>query len=461
MRLVPQHDAARTVHAPRVVRLRAHHPYASWLVGLVALVLVLTTGTGAEAATARPTGLRVTATTPTSVGLGWTSSKAGAFYRLKWSADEDMSDPSYLVVRDDSATVGDLVPGTRYWFKVKRVTADDQRLSAYSGTVTATTRAADVAAKDAGLRVGSYNVRCASCTSDRPYERPWSKRRNDVAAAIKAQRLDVLGLQEASQGWLKDGSGQKVDLSQFEDLRNALGGTWRLANANRNNCVRSSSPNKCRAKDQGASQGTKIVYDSARVVLVRQGAKELPAASGSNARFVAWAVFRQRSTGKQFFFADTHLQNGDAYDLRLKQAEALADEVQRRNVGNLPTLIVGDMNSHKNTRPSNGVYDVLVDQRHYVDPLGNTWHSTDKAGRRAKTQTVEKRIGTWLSSWNDFEREAKGNRDRLNGTYLDYIFTTRMRVTEWETVADVLADGTFRTPPPSDHNLIRATVLLP
>ena len=99
------------------------------------------------------------------------------------------------------------------------------------------------------------------------------------------------------------------------------------------------------------------------------------------------------------------------------------------------------------------MYDVLVGQRGYVDPLGNTYHSKDKAGQRAKTQTVEKRVGTWLSSWNDFQRTAKGDRDRLNGTYLDYIFTTKMRVTEWETVADIKANGTFRTPPPSDHNL--------
>lgn len=177
---------------------------------------------------------------------------------------------------------------------------------------------------------------------------------------------------------------------------------------------------------------------------------------------MAWAELRQRSTGKRFFFVDAHLENKAGNNaIRLKEANVLADEVRRRNVGRLPTLIVGDMNSHKNTTPSNGVYDVLVSQRGYVDPLGNTWHSRHKAGQRAKTQTVEKRVGTWLSSWNDFERKAKGDRSRLNGTYLDYIFTTRMRVTEWETVADIKADGTFRTPPPSDHNLIRATVLLP
>jgi endonuclease/exonuclease/phosphatase family metal-dependent hydrolase len=462
MKPAPRHAAARTVHAPRTVPARSRPPRrARWLIGLLGVALVLASSTGAQAASPKPTGLQATSTTSSSVALAWKSSAGGAYYRVKWSDAEDMSDPSYAVVHDHAATVGGLAPGTRYWFKVKRVTADDERLSAYSTTVTARTAVAAVSARAAGLRVGSYNVRCANCSSDRPYERPWSKRRGDVAANIKAEHLDVLGLQEASQAWLKNAKGDKVDLSQFEDLRNALGGSWRLANANRNNCVRSTSPNKCKVKDRGASQGTKILYDYGRVELLRQGSKELPSDKGSNERFVAWAVFRQRSTGKQFFFADTHLQNGDAYALRVKQAKALADEVARRNTAHLPTLIVGDMNSHKHSKPSNGVYDVLVGKKHYVDPLGNTWYSTDKAGSHPKTATVEKRVNTWLSSWNDFQKKAKGDRKRLNGTYLDYIFTTKMRVTEWETVADVDSSGKFRKAPPSDHNLIRATVLLP
>lgn len=463
MRSAPRRSAVRTAHAPRAVRTRSGaHARLSWLLGLLALVLVVSTAPAAEAATAKPTGLRVAATSTGSVDLAWASSASGAYYRVKWSADAGMDDPSYAVVHAPAFTVPDLVPGTRYWFKVKRVTKADQKLSAYSATVSATTVLPAATSGAAGLRVGSYNVRCASCTSDRPYERPWSKRRADVAAAIKAERLDVLGLQEASQGWLEDADGDKIDLSQFEDLRNALGGSWRLANANRNNCVRAKSPTRCVQKDQGASQGTKIVYDASRVVLLRQGSKELPSVSGSNERFMAWAELLQRSTGKRFFFADAHLENkAENNTIRVKEAKVLADEVSRRNVDRLPTLIVGDMNSHKNTTPSNGVYDVLVGQRGYVDPLGNTWHSKDKAGGHAKTETVEKRVGTWLSSWNDFQRTAKGDRNRLNGTYLDYIFTTKMRVTEWETVADITSGGTFRTPPPSDHNLVRATVLLP
>ena len=466
MSSAPRPDVIRAAQAPRAVRSTSRRlvPAAvslalSLLLGVAALVAG---GPDASAASPRPTGLAVSSTTSGSVALAWKSSAAGAWYRVKWSARKDMSHPSYAVVHDHRTTVAGLDPATRYWFKVKRVTAKDTRLSAYSTTVSATTRPAPAVPAGAGLRVGSYNVRCANCTSDRPYERPWSERAGAVAAAIKAERLDVVGLQEASQGWLKRPDGDKIDLSQFEDLRNRLGGTWRLTNTHRNNCVRSTTPSSCTPKDQGASQGTKIVYDSARVTLLRQGSKALPSAKKSNQRFLAWAELQQRSTGKRFFFADTHLENKAGNNtLRVKEAKALADEVDRRNRDDLPTLVVGDMNSHKNTTPSNGVYDVLVGQRHYVDPLGNTWHSKDKAGTRARTQTVEKRVNTWLSSWNDFATKAKGDRARLNGTYLDYILTTRMRVTEWETVADLGKGDRFRTPPPSDHNLVRATVLLP
>ena len=49
----------------------------------------------------------------------------------------------------------------------------------------------------------------------------------------------------------------------------------------------------------------------------------------------------------------------------------------------------------------------------------------------------------------------------MNGSNLDYILTSRMRVSEWETVAAMDANGSFIGRIPSDHNLIRATVYLP
>jgi hypothetical protein len=48
-----------------------------------------------------------------------------------------------------------------------------------------------------------------------------------------------------------------------------------------------------------------------------------------------------------------------------------------------------------------------------------------------------------------------------NGSNLDYIFTTPMRTLEWETVLNLDSSGKLAGTIPSDHNMIRAKVLLP
>jgi hypothetical protein len=48
-----------------------------------------------------------------------------------------------------------------------------------------------------------------------------------------------------------------------------------------------------------------------------------------------------------------------------------------------------------------------------------------------------------------------------NGSNLDYIFTTPMRTTSWETVLDLDSDGKLKGVIPSDHNMLVAKVLLP
>ena len=67
-----------------------------------------------------------------------------------------------------------------------------------------------------------------------------------------------------------------------------------------------------------------------------------------------------------------------------------------------------------------------------------------------------------MSSWNDFQRKVRiADSGWVNGSNLDYILTTRMRVSEWETAVAMDANGNFIGRIPSDHNLIRATVHLP
>ena len=203
--------------------------------------------------------------------------------------------------------------------------------------------------------MASYNIKCANCFSGLPEELRWEGRRQAVVDTILGEHLDVVGLQEAGQAWLKDANGKSFSLSQFEDLTNRLGGSWTLTNANRNNCVKSTTPSSCVYKDQGASQDTKIIYDRSKVELLDQGSKHLPYVDeDDNDRYVAWAQFRQRSTGNRFMFASTHLEpKKDAagetryYDLRKRQTEVAVEAVAEHNDDHLPVVFVGDLNSSR------------------------------------------------------------------------------------------------------------------
>ena len=121
----------------------------------------------------------------------------------------------------------------------------------------------------------------------------------------------------------------------------------------------------------------------------------------------------------------------------------------------MPAVVVGDLNASQ--YHVYGVHQALTGAG-YVDPLGVMPSSHQPSG----DATVEKRINTHLDSFNNFgSRPSSSVGPPLNGTYIDYIFTTPMRVMEYENVVDLDASGRFRGGPPSDHNMLRAVVGLP
>ncbi|MCU1533427.1 MAG: Fibronectin type protein (modular protein), partial [Arthrobacter sp.] len=102
-------------------------------------------------------------------------------------------------------------------------------------------------------------------------------------------------------------------------------------------------------------------------------------------------------------------------------------------------------------------YDVLI-AAGLVDPLGNDYLQEFPS----MAATAETRINTYLNSWNGLGRVPRANADRAaNGTYIDYILTSKMRVSKWETVANLDTAGNYAGIFPSDHNMIVATVGLP
>ena len=451
-----------------------------------------------------PRKLSATSFTSSSVSLRWDGRGSGVRYRVEYSTSPSGKDAVYRRYSPTKATITQLRPSTTYYFRVRVIDNDGGNLSGYSSSMKAKTAPAAPAppvkptpsvtptpsvkptpsvrptpsgtptppvtssppttATDAALRVVSYNIKCANCFSGLPNEGTWLERREAVIANLAKQDPDVLGIQEASQAWLKDAQGKTVNLSQFEDLQKGLGAGYRLANGHRNNCVKSTTPTGCVYADQGASKGIKILYRGSRLTLLGQGSRKLSALNPEDPeRYVAWAVLQQKSTGKRFFFADAHLeQKKDVegatgyHELRRTQAQEVIQAINENNSQRLPVISVGDYNSSKWAAPSNAAYDVML-AAGFVDPLGNAYQSTTTA----PGATVERRINTHFASFNGYRRVASQRPSFINGSYIDYIFTTPMRVSEYENVVDVDAAGEFRGIIPADHNLQRATVHLP
>ena len=415
-----------------------------------------------------PTGFTGT-TTHRTVDLSWNPVPNAPGYRLAVATKADMSDAAWhRYYGTNTAELRGLNALTAYYFQVRVIDEAGTSLSAYTPVLNLATKAEPPAppALSNPLTVASYNVMCANCTAESDTNTnalPWSERRSAVVANIKSRMPDIIGVQEASQGWLNE-PGQTGGLSQFEDLLQRLkdaGANYAISNNKRNNCVDSTTPTNCVYADQGASQGTRIYYNPATVELVKTGTKALPLASvPENPRFFAWAIAKQKSTGKLFFFGDTHLSTSKAdgfYELRKQQAEAIVSVIKQENVAGLPVLMTGDLNSSKWQKPSNAPYDVFTNFG-LVDPLGNDYWEDFPS----MAATAEKRINAYLDSWNGFASVAPGvDNKSANGSYIDYILTSKMRVSQWETVANIDSAGNFTGIIPSDHNMLVAKVGLP
>ncbi len=328
-----------------------------------------------------------------------------------------------------------------------------------------TVQSASTSASSSGLNVATFNVRCANC-SNKPTnsrEKPWDVRRGVIVKQILAEDVDVLGLQEASPGLLA-----APRISQFEDLLNRLGGDYAVTDSSRYNCTRTDTTfTKCGAfKDRGASQDSRIFYRTGRLTLQDSGSLRLDSRSVGNgsARYMAWAQFKDKKTNKSFIFATAHFEPGSsssAIKTRVAQVKKAVARLTSVNDKKLPIIWGSDLASSKLSPAGNKSYDAFISAG-YTDPLGNTY--------KAKTVTsktyAEKRVNEEYFTLNNFAAKPTDyvSRGYKLGAHLDYILiksSTRLRVTEWKQVLSLTSSGSFAGVIPSDHNMVRATVLLP
>ena len=308
------------------------------------------------------------------------------------------------------------------------------------------------------LRVASFNVRCANCSINsrvNKREKRWETRRTKVIAQIKAEQVDVLGVQEASPGLLR---GKKI--SQFEDLANRLGAPYALTNTKRYGCEKSTSYKSCKKVDNGASADVRIIYRTDRLTLIDQGSKQLDNEKAtSGPRFVAWAIFEDKTDGRRFFFANAHTEPGQSAAkraLRKKQAAIIVDTIKANNPDDLPIVVTGDFSATKLSK-DHPAYKVIVGSGLVIDPLGNSYKK-----KSTSDAVAEKLTNVKYFTLNDFKAKPTKYSGYALGAHMDHIFTSKgIRMLEYKVVLSLKKNGKFSGTIPSDHNMVRATIQLP
>lgn len=178
------------------------------------------------------------------------------------------------------------------------------------------------------LRVMTFNIRY---NEPRDKENAWPNRKEKAAGVIRFHKADLVGVQEALIGQLKD---LEASLPDF---------AW------------------CGAgRDDGKEKGefSAILYRKGRFKLLDTNTtwlSETPLVAGSKgwgahyARIITWAKFYDRVTKKTFFHFNTHF---DHEIERSRQESArimlkLASELP----GKLPFIITGDFNTVEDSEP--------------------------------------------------------------------------------------------------------------
>lgn len=253
------------------------------------------------------------------------------------------------------------------------------------------------AAAEVELTVMTYNLRYASETPPNA----WTQRRPLMKACLEAAQPDLIGTQEGLYGQLKD---LAADLPAYDWI-----GTGR----------------------DGGSRGEfmAIFYRRARFEPLEydhfwlSDTPEVIASStwgNTNRRMVTWVRFRDRESGAEFYFWNTHLDHA-LQGAREKAARLIRERVQALKT-RLPVLLVGDFNAVAGANP---VYDLLVREGGFQD----TW-----------TLARERRN----ADYNTFNGFAPPKRE---GQRIDWILVRGEAEVEWSEIVIFARDGQF----PSDH----------
>jgi endonuclease/exonuclease/phosphatase family metal-dependent hydrolase len=274
------------------------------------------------------------------------------------------------------------------------------------------------------LRYAAYSMRVA--TKD-VTGHPWKKRQHLIARNIAKAHPAVAALEELMPAmWTNKMGGV--------GLRKSL----REAGAGRYDITRHT------AYFKSAPQDTKILYDTHRLQLVSNCPEDVPSCyisipSPKGQKVAAWAKFRDRKTGRQFYFVSAHLETGNNPStdaVRGRQVAAIDAGIRRVDDEHLPVVFACDSNSSQTAKGKDLAHQVLLD---------DGWYNTLSAAKVVNGQ---------YNSVNHYQRPQRPSNYGFGSMY-DTIMTLGMPGADlWK---QVITKGPF----PSDHNLVYADVRLP
>ncbi|MGN0847808.1 MAG: endonuclease/exonuclease/phosphatase family protein [Kiritimatiellia bacterium] len=252
------------------------------------------------------------------------------------------------------------------------------------------------------VKVGTFNIRTADLEARDPV--PWKTRAPWVAQAILAHDFDILGLQE-------------VVAVQLDDLAEALKRGYGHIGV-------------CRDDGARAGEAAPIFYSKARFELLDSGnfwLSEQPDVPGVKSwdtaftRICTWGKFRDRVSGKQFAFFNTHLDHRGAVAKR-KGMELIVARLRPHLDAGLPGIITGDFNTVEGEGPYNVAAAnfrdaVMVSATKPVGP----WRSAH--GWRWRAAKDELTFDAAVACPKE-ERATRAFHDRIGGHRIDHVFVS-------------------------------------
>ena len=263
-----------------------------------------------------------------------------------------------------------------------------------------TLRAAEASSTTAAplkLCVATFNLRYAS--NEKPNS--WPERRPVMRECLRQLAPDLMGTQEGLHQQLKDIAADLPDYNWIGTGRDGGNKGEFMAIFYRRDRFEPLSTNHFWLSDTPAVVASSTWRNTCK-------------------RMVTWVRFRERSSGREFFFWNTHLDN-EVERSRQKSAQLIRERIDALKT-DLPVILSGDFNC---TGGHSVAYNTLVKEGGFTD----TWTA-------AKTRINE--------SWNSFHGYEKPVQD---SDRIDWILTRGPASVERSEVVTFSKDGQY----PSDH----------